>query len=146
MRQEVEKLETKIVMIDSICGYCLSLQGENSVNHLHLLCKYLTNRGVTVILINELETIAGDFRITEIGISYLVDNIIFMRYIERHLAKTTEIRKAISVIKKRVSNFEKSLREIEITPSGMKVSKPVSGIGGVLTGIPIWNDDEPVTL
>jgi circadian clock protein KaiC len=147
VRQEVEKLETKIVMIDSISGYCLSLQGDNLVNHLHLLCKYLTNMGVTVILINELETIAGDFRITEMGISFLVDNIIFMRYMERHFAKTTEIRKAIGVIKKRVSNFDKSLREMEITPSGIKVSKPVSGIGGVLTGIPIWNDDdEPVTF
>ena len=146
VHQEVEKLETKIVMIDSISGYGFSLQSESLVNHLHSLCNYLKNMGVTVILINELEMSSGEFRITEIGISYLVDNIIFMRYMERHLAKTTEIRKAIGVIKKRVSNFEKSLREIEITPSGIKVSKPVSGIGGVLTGIPIWNDDEAVTI
>jgi circadian clock protein KaiC len=146
VRQEVEELGTKVVMIDSISGYGFSIQCESLVNHLHALCNYLKNMGVTVILINELEMITGDFRITETGISYLVDNIIFMRYMERHFAKKTEIRKAIGVIKKRVSNFEKSLREIEISTSGIKVSQPVSGIGGVLTGVPIWNDDEIVTF
>ncbi|MEM7716029.1 MAG: hypothetical protein AAF349_21065 [Cyanobacteria bacterium P01_A01_bin.68] len=38
--------------------------------------------GVTVILINETENITGDFRATELGISYIADNIIFLRYLE----------------------------------------------------------------
>ena len=39
--------------------------------------------GVTVILIDEIHTIAGkEFSVTEAGLSYLADNLIFLRYLE----------------------------------------------------------------
>ena len=38
--------------------------------------------GVAVLLISEIEAITGDFRATEAGISYLADNIVFLRYLE----------------------------------------------------------------
>jgi circadian clock protein KaiC len=63
-------------MIDSISGYRLSVRGNELIRHMHALCKYLQNMGVAVILINEVETITGDFRATEIGLSYLGDNIV----------------------------------------------------------------------
>ena len=103
---------------------------------------YLKNMGVTVILINEIETLNGDFRMTEIGISYLADNLVFIRYLERQFHTRTEIRKAIGVIKKRVSNFDKSLRELDITRYGIKVSKPIRGLRGILTAMPLWIDQE----
>jgi circadian clock protein KaiC len=62
VRQEVEEKKAQIVMIDSVAGYRLSLRGQDLVSHLHALCKYLQNMGVTVILINEVEHITGDFR------------------------------------------------------------------------------------
>jgi circadian clock protein KaiC len=99
--------------------------------------------GVTVILINEVESISGDFRLTEIGISYLADNLLFIRYLERQLHNRTEIRKAIGVIKKRVSNFERTLRELEITRYGIKVSKPIRGLRGILSSAPVWIEAEP---
>jgi len=142
VRTEVEKHQTRIVMIDSISGYQVSMRGQDLVSNLHALCKYLKNMGVTVILINEIETLNGDFRITEIGISYLADNLVFIRYLERQFHTRTEIRKAIGVIKKRVSNFEKSLRELEITRYGLKVSKPIRGLRGILGATPIWVDGE----
>lgn len=142
VRTEVEEHKTRIVMIDSISGYQVSMRGQNLVSNLQALCKYLKNMGVTVILINEIETITGDFRMTEIGISYLADNIVFIRYLERQLQARSEIRKAIGVIKKRVSNFEKSLRELDITRYGIKVSKPIRGLRGGLSAMPIWVDVE----
>lgn len=39
----------------------------------------LQNMGVVVLLINELETVSGEFRATEVGASYLADNIMFLR-------------------------------------------------------------------
>ena len=140
VRQEVELQKTRIVMIDSISGYQLSMRGQDLVNNLHALCKYLQNMGVTVILINEVEAISGDFRLTDLGISYLADNIVFIRYLERQLHNRTEIRKAIGVIKKRVSNFEKTLRELDITRYGIKVSKPIRGLRGILSSAPVWID------
>ena len=134
VRQDVEERGTRIVMIDSISGYRLSMRGADRVTHLHALCRYLKNMGVTVILINEIEAITGEFRATELGISYLGDNIIFLRYLELN----GELRKAIGVLKKRMSDFEKSMRELEITRYGLKVGRPLSGLRGILRGVPDW--------
>jgi circadian clock protein KaiC len=136
VRQEVEENAAKIVMIDSISGYQLSLRGEDVVTHLHALCKYLQNMGVTVILVNEMGHITGDFQATEIGISYMADNIIFLRYLEIK----GELRKAIGVLKKRLSSFEKTLREMDITRYGVKVGQPLTGLRGILKGTPEWID------
>ena len=136
VRYEVEQQKARIVMIDSISGYRLSVRGNELVSHLHALCKYLQNMGVAVLLINEVETITGDFRPTEIGISYMADNIVFLRYLEMQ----GELRKAIGVLKKRMSDFEKTLREFEITRYGIKVGKPLSNLRGILKGTPEWLD------
>ncbi|KAM3108015.1 ATPase domain-containing protein [Phormidesmis sp. 146-33] len=137
VRQEVEQQQVRVVMIDSVAGYKLSVRGANLVMHLHALCKYLQNMGVTVILVNETEYITGDFRVTEVGISYLADNIMFLRYLEMG----GEMRKAIGVLKKRLSNFERTLRELKITSKGIKVGQPLTQLRGILSGIPDWIDE-----
>lgn len=128
VRKEVDENGSKIVMIDSTSGYSLSLRGEDPVSHLHALTKYLANAGVTVILINEVETLK-DLKITEIGISYLADNMVFLRYFEQE----GELRKAIGVLKKRLSDFEKGIRELQITSQGISVGEPLN-IRGILSG------------
>lgn len=140
VRYEVEQGNARIVMIDSVSGYRIALRGRDDelVAHLHALCKYLQNMGVTVILVNETENITGNFRATEVGISYMVDNIIFLRYLEIQ----GELRKAIGVLKKRLSNFEKRLRELEITRYGIKVGQPLTHLRGILSGIPDWIDNK----
>ena len=134
VRYEVEQRQTQIVMIDSISGYKLSIQGTDLIKRLHALCKYLQNMGVTVILVNEMDTITGEFQATGIGISYLSDNLIFLR----HLELDGYLRKAIGVIKKRLSGFEPTLREFEITRYGIKVGKPLTKLRGILSGTPTW--------
>ncbi|QBD83566.1 recombinase RecA [Ktedonosporobacter rubrisoli] len=130
VRQEVERHQARIVMLDSIAGYRLSLSSEDLTMHLHALCKYLQNMGVAVLLINEVEMITGDFRATEIGVSYLADNIIFLRYLEVQGA----LRRTIGVLKKRLTSFESTMREIELTRYGISVGKPLTGLQGILTG------------
>ena len=130
VRQEVEEQHASIVMVDSVAGYRVSLQGEDTVTHLHAISKYLQNMGVAVLLINEVTSIAGEFQVSDIGASYLADNIIFMRYIELR----GEIRKVIGVLKKRLSNFERTLREIQTTRYGIKVGAPLKNLQGILTG------------
>jgi circadian clock protein KaiC len=134
VRDEVEKRAARIVMIDSVAGYRLSLRDEDLVAHLHALAKYLQNMGVAVLLINEVESIIGDFKATDVGVSYMADNIIFIRYLERH----GEIAKAMGVLKKRLSDFEKTLRELTITSEGLKVGPKLSAMRGILTGMPDW--------
>lgn len=132
IRKKVEEEHISIVMIDSIAGYRLSVQSEDLANQLHRLCKYLQQVGVTILLINEIEQIGSDFKVTDLGISYMADNIIFLRYIEAQ----GELRKAVGVLKKRLTDFEKSMREFEITRYGIKIGKPLKELRGILGKVP----------
>jgi circadian clock protein KaiC len=132
IRREVEEKKLRVICLDSISGSRLALKGEDLSTQMHALTRYLMNMGVTVILINEVESIIGDFRATEVGISYLADNIIFMRYLEM----AGELRKSIGILKKRLSDHEKLLRELEITSQGVKVGRPLVMLRGILTGMP----------
>lgn len=134
VRYEVEEKDARLVMLDSIAGYRLSLRGQDLVSRIHSLCKYMANMGVTVLLINEVEQVTGDFKVTGKGISYLGDNIIFLRYLEIK----GHLKKAIGVLKKRLSDFEKTLREYEITENGLKIGEPLMTLRGILSGNPEW--------
>ena len=135
VRNSVEQGGATTVMIDSVRGYQLSVKGQDLISHVHALCKYLQNMGVTTLLINELESIA-DFTVTELGISYLSDNIIFLRYLERALADRVELRKSIGVLKKRLSDFDKDLREFSITSDGVRIEDTLMNVRGILSQMP----------
>lgn len=130
VRKEVENHQARIVMLDSVAGYRLAVQGDQLVNHLHALTRYLRNMGVTVVLINETDSIAGPLRATDYGFSYLADNVIFLRYLEIR----GQLHKAIGVLKKRASDFEKTLRELEISAQGLRLGPPLEEVSGVLSG------------
>lgn len=134
VRKKIEEKHISIVMIDSIAGYRLSVQGNELVSQLHALCKYLQNVGVTVLLVNEIDDIGSEFRVTDIGISYIADNIIFMRYIENQ----GELRKVIGVLKKRLTDFDKLTREYEVTRYGIKIGQPLTELRGILGKTPVW--------
>jgi circadian clock protein KaiC len=130
--KEIGKEPTAMVMFDSISGYRLSMRGEDMVPHLHALCQHLQNSGLTVLLINDVEAITGAFRATEIGIRYIADNIVFLRYLEMQ----GEMHRAVGVLKKRMTGFERSLREWEISKYGITVGPPMTNLRGILSGIP----------
>lgn len=133
VRHEIEENGTTIVLIDSLSGYRQSVRSDDLQVRVHALCRYLVNMGVTVLLVNETFTITGgQMRVTEDEISYLADTIFMLRYLEID----GEIRKTIGVLKKRTGDFERSLRELEITPHGLKVGQPLTRLRGILSGIP----------
>jgi len=134
VRREVEDEGAEIVMIDGIAGYRLTLRGADGsmLKQMHTLGRYLNNMGVTTIFVDETKNITGDFNATQENISYLADNIVFLR----HLEIQGELRKAIGVLKKRTSDFERTLREFEITSRGIKVGEPLTGMRGILSGTP----------
>ncbi|QUY40336.1 recombinase RecA (plasmid) [Acaryochloris sp. 'Moss Beach'] len=142
VRHEVEENNVRIVMLDSISGYNLSMQGEDFLSHLHALCKYLANMGVAVILINETALLDEDDKATDDSFTYLADNLILLRYIDRHEDGKVELRKSIGVIKKRLSDFEKTLRELKITRYGVEVGPPLTGLQGILDGDVIKSEDD----
>jgi circadian clock protein KaiC len=46
------------------------------------------------------------------------------------------MRKAIGVLKKRTSDFERTIREFQITEHGVMVGEPMSNMRGILSGNP----------
>lgn len=132
VRKSVEA-GTRIIMLDSLAGYRMALKGEELAARLHALAKYLQRVGATVFIINEMEKIIStDLSVTDYGVSYLADNIMLLRYIEIG----GELRRSMGVLKKRMSGFEKTLREFEITETGLRVGEPLKGMQGILTGLP----------
>jgi circadian clock protein KaiC len=140
VRTAVENDGVEILMIDGITGYRIGLRGEDSqtelTRELHALCRYLKRMGVTVILIDQVENITGDLSATDEQISYLADNILFLRYLEID----GEIQKTVGVLKKRFGDFEQSLRELSISEQGVEVGPKLSGMRGILTGVPERTD------
>ncbi len=132
VRKDVEENDTRIVMIDAMGGYHMAVRGDNTLERLHSLTVYLQNMGVTTLLLNETKNVTGHFTTTNMNASYLADNIIFLRYLEVN----GHMQKAIGVLKKRLSDFEKSIREYQITSEGVKVGKKLENMRGILSGYP----------
>jgi circadian clock protein KaiC len=135
VRRDIEQNGTRIVMIDSVSGYRLSVAGDDLGERLHALGRYLQNIGVTLILVDELRDIM-EFRVTDVGISYLADNVIFLRYIERVVDDVVELRKGVGVLKKRLSDFQKTVREFAITSEGVQIGAPLR-LSSIMAQVPV---------
>ncbi len=105
---------------------------SNLRSHFYNLIAYLTSKGVTTFVINEIENLIGSLKISEIGISNLADNIILLRYAECR----GKIIKVINCLKKRFGFCQPELREFEISSRGLRVGAPLTHLKGVLSGIP----------
>ncbi|HEY4439007.1 MAG TPA: ATPase domain-containing protein [Candidatus Elarobacter sp.] len=133
VRRDIEERGTQVVMIDSVSGYRVSVSGDLA-ERLHALARYLQNIGVTVILVDELRDVVS-FHVTDVGISYLADNILFLRYVERVIGEAIELRKGIGVLKKRLSDFQKTLREFEVAHDGIRIGEALR-LSSILNQLP----------
>jgi circadian clock protein KaiC len=138
VRREVEENDTGVVMVDGTTGFEHSLRGLNGdpTDALVRVGQYLRNMGVTGLITNEVHQITGTFQATDRQISHLADSIVILRHVEYR----GELRKVIGILKKRTSDIEPRLRELEITGDGLRVGEPLTGLRGILTGTPEWDD------
>jgi circadian clock protein KaiC len=74
---------------------------------------------------------------SSIDVSYLADSAILLRYYETQ----GELRRAISVLKKRSSGHENTIREFRLTSEGIRIGEPLRGFQGVLAGVPSGGGD-----
>ncbi|HEX3870502.1 MAG TPA: ATPase domain-containing protein, partial [Pirellulales bacterium] len=131
----VEQQHATVVVIDSLNGYLNAMPGEQFlIIQLHELLTYLGQAGVATILIGAHQGLIGSQMITPIDASYLADAVILMRYFETQ----GEVRLAISVVKKRGSAHERSIREFRLAEGRISVGPPLREFRGILTGVPIF--------
>jgi len=124
----------RMVVIDSLNGYLNAMPHEGFLAaQLHELFAYLGNRGVVTLLVVGQQGIIGSNMQVPIDASYLVDSIILFRFFELR----GQVRKALSVTKKRGGSHERMIRELTINAEGVQVGKALSDFQGVLTGVPL---------
>jgi len=134
IRAAVEN-HASIVVIDSLNGYLNAMPGERFLTvQLHELLMYLGQQGVATILIAAHHGMIGSAMNTPVDASYLADAVILMRYFE----SAGEVRQAISVVKKRGSRHERTIREFTLTEDGIHVGAPLREFRGILTGVPVY--------
>lgn len=132
--QEVEEAGVTMVMTDGLSGYRMSVRGEEEtlIKDLHSLCRYYNNMGVTVTITGDVGSVTGQLGPTSARIGYLVDNILFLRY----LVLGGELRTTTDVLKKRTSDVERTLRDFSIAENGVQAGELLTNFRGVLTGTP----------
>lgn len=123
---------TQFVVIDSLNGYINAMPDERLLDiRLHELLSYLAQRGVTTLLTLAQHGLFASSS-SQSEVSYLADSLIVLRFFEA----LGEVRKAISVLKKRSGPHELTIREFQVTNSGIRVGEPLRNFQGVLTGVP----------
>jgi circadian clock protein KaiC len=125
--------EAKLIIIDSLNGYIHAMPEERHLMaQLHELFTFLCHRGVsTLVSVTQSGLVGRDMR-TPVDSTYLADNVILFRYFEA----TGEVRRAISVVKKRSGNHERTIRELKLTSEGINIGPPLVEFQGVLGGTP----------
>ncbi|HUO93177.1 MAG TPA: ATPase domain-containing protein [Rhizomicrobium sp.] len=142
VRQTVDAHNIKLVIIDSLNGYQASMPEENAlILHMHELLQYLNRQGAMTFMTVAQHGLVGDMR-TPVDVTYLADTVILLRYFEA----VGQVRRAISVIKKRSGFHEPTIREYRISHSGLTVGEPLADFQGVLSGVPTYSGDRTPLL
>ena len=131
VRTVVEKEAVSIVVIDSLNGYFNAMPEEHFLTlHLHELLSYLTDAAVTTILIVSQHGALGQVS-SPVDVSYLADAVILLRYYETR----GSFRRAISMLKKRTSLHEQTVRDYQLTSEGVRVGAVLEDFRGILAGM-----------
>jgi circadian clock protein KaiC len=132
VREAVEKAGAQTVVIDSLNGYQQAMPEERQlVLHMHELLQFLNRKGASTFLTVAQHGLVGDMK-APVDVTYLADTVILLRYFEA----AGRVRRAISIIKKRTSAHEDTIREYRINSGGFQVGEPLEGFQGVLRGVP----------
>ncbi len=133
IRKQVDEQGVRVVVIDSLNGFLTAMISERFLlAQLHELLSYLNAQSVLTVMTTAQHGMLNVSETTSFELTYLADLVIYLRYFEA----AGRVRKAISIIKNRLSPHEASIREFEITDNGIEIGLPLKQFEGILTGIP----------
>ncbi len=137
IREGVEKDGARMVVIDSLNGYLNAVPEQRYLNlQLHELLAYLNQRGAVTIMVLAQQGTLGTMP-SVVDLTYLADTVLMLRFFEA----MGEVKQAISVLKKRTGNHERTIREYRVDGNGISVGEPLVEFQGVLTGVPQFRGD-----
>lgn len=124
-----------IVVLDSLSGYQNAMPEEQFLLlQMHEMLTYLNQQGVLTILVLAQHGLIGTMQ-SPVDLTYLSDTVLLLRYFEAG----GELKRAISVLKKRTGGHEPTIREYRIDKQGVRVGDPLTHFTGILTGVPRYS-------
>lgn len=130
----VEDAGVRVVVLDSLTGYQHAMPEEQFLLlQMHEMLTYLNQQGVLTFVILTQSGMIGSMQ-SPVDMTYLSDAVLLLRFFEAE----GEIRRAISVVKKRTGTHESAIREMRIDSGGVRVGEKLDGFRGVLTGTPTY--------
>jgi circadian clock protein KaiC len=127
-----------VVVLDSLTGYQHAMPEEQFLLlQMHELLTYLNQQGILTFVILTQSGMIGHMQ-SPVDMTYLSDTVLLLRYFEA----AGEIRRAVSVLKKRTGSHEAAIREMRIDKSGVQVGEKLSKFRGVLSGTPVYEGDK----
>lgn len=133
-RAHVVEFGASRVVFDSLSTLALGVPSERRFKELvYAIAKHMRGAGVSLLMTMESEQLLGSSQLSGLGVSFIADNLIQLRYVEME----GRLNRAISVIKARGVNMNSELRLATIGPGGMTVARDrFKDFRGVLTGLP----------
>ncbi|HEY4371356.1 MAG TPA: ATPase domain-containing protein [Burkholderiales bacterium] len=140
VRAAVERDGARFVVIDSLNGYLQAMPGgQYLLLQMHEMLTYLNQQGVITIQILGQHGLIGEVQ-NDVDLSYLSDVIVVFKFFEA----LGELRKAVSVVKSRVSSHELAIREFRLGPRGLEIGDALKDFEGVLSGLPAYRGATPL--
>jgi circadian clock protein KaiC len=139
--EAVRRHRVKRLVIDGLLGF-----QEIAADRPHRIGRFLTAlanelRVLNVTTVYTAETrnlIGGVIEGPTIGLSTIAENLILLRYVEIR----SQLRRLISVVKVRDSDFDSSLREFRITSTGIALAHTFASAEAILSGFPQLKREE----
>ena len=131
--ETIRRKKIKRLFLDGIDSLHNSLvYPERSSPFMSALMNELRALDVTTIFSSELPDLFGErISIPVENVSSLVDNIVFMRYVELR----SQLYRLISILKVRESGYDSSIREFRMSAHGIDLSDTFESAEAILTGV-----------
>jgi circadian clock protein KaiC len=128
----VRRHDAKRILIDGIDGFAqVATDPSRLVRVFTALSNEFRSQGASTVYTAESHTIvANRLESPPTGVSTMIDNLILLRYAEVE----SRLRRLISVLKVRDSNFDPMVREIEFTEAGLVVKGSFTGWENLVGG------------
>jgi circadian clock protein KaiC len=137
VREAVEDDGARVVVVDSLNAYLQAMPEDRHLTlQMHELLSYLGQQGVVTLMILGQHGLVGDVR-SDVDLSYLADTVLLLRFFEAE----GEVRKAISVVKTRTTDHERTIREFRVDRHGLSIGSPLRAFQGILTGVPTYRGE-----
>jgi len=102
------------------------------------MLSYLGQLGVASLLVSAQQGLMGTQMTSPVDVSYLADTVVMLRYYEDR----GEVKQAVSVVKMRGGQHERTIREFRMHDGRVTVGEPLRNYRGVLSGIPVRIEQE----